>query len=190
MIDLSNPNRDELVAKWRHVIDAIGPANKWDTHAELAWICEAASRIGDGSYLEVGAYCGASMKAVMLANRDIQAVCLDTWDDAGSEEAFKALLWKELKVGRVNAFKCDSRSGFSIIESHSRFNLAFIDGGHLYDDVKGDVEDALDLMLPGGILAGHDYRHNLPDDGVTKAVRELLPNHFLPVDSIWYHQCP
>lgn len=191
MIDLFNPDKEALIAKWKHVIDIIGPHNKWDTHLELAWICEAASQVrGYCSYLEVGSFMGASMKAVMLANSAIEGVCFDTWDDPGSQEAFLTLLHQEIASQRVRFIKCTSEEGFQKIGMRYKFDFAFIDASHLYDGVKNDIMDALQVMKPGAIIAGHDYRPDLPEDGVTRSVRELLPGYKNVVDSIWSYKCP
>lgn len=189
MIDLFNPDKAALIAKWQMAINIIGPHNKWDTHAELAWICEAALQMPmGGRYLEVGSYLGASMKAAMMANPIMYGVTLDTWDDAGSKEAYQALLDTDLASGRLRMFQGPSREGFKLLDG--TFDLIFIDGGHLYDDVSGDIRDALRFSHPGTIIAGHDFRPDLPEDGVTKAVCELLPGYKNVVDSTWCYQCP
>ena len=51
-----------------------------------------------------------------------------------------------------------------------RANLVFLDGAHDYASVKADIEAWGPLVLPGGILCGHDYASYCP--GVIKAVNE------------------
>jgi predicted O-methyltransferase YrrM len=193
MVDLFSPDKDALIAKWKHVIDIIGPHNKWDTHFELAWICEAASQQPGllshvARYLEVGSYMGASMKAALLASPLLCGVTLDTFDDAGTAEAYMDLLHNETRSGRLQTFQGPSEEGFKLIKGP--FDLAFIDASHLYDGVKADITAALPMMRPGAILCGHDYRPDAPEDGVTKAVRELLPGYKNVADSIWCFKCP
>jgi len=47
----------------------------------------------------------------------------------------------------------------------------FIDGDHLYDGVKTDIDCWLPHLVPGGLITFHDYAPNFP--GVYKAVNEL-----------------
>lgn len=52
----------------------------------------------------------------------------------------------------------------------------FIDGGHHYPEVVADLEWA-NLVLPGGLMAVHDFGSQLKEwghDGVTRAVVEFL----------------
>ena len=53
----------------------------------------------------------------------------------------------------------------------------FVDGNHNYEPVKRDLHGWGARILPGGILAGHDYTYEFP--GVVRAVheyfQELLP---------------
>ena len=53
------------------------------------------------------------------------------------------------------------------------FDLVFIDADHHYDSLMVDIAAWLPKVCPGGILSGHDYRHNrFP--GVTQAVDEAF----------------
>lgn len=181
-IDLMSPVHSELLQKWGHVVEAVRPLNRWDTDLEIAWLCEAATRSRD--VLELGVYNGASTKAMCLSNPDIRITFVDLWDDAGCEETFKAALAEEIKFCQVIGHKMSTEEFFKG-DIRERYDLVFVDAGHLYHHVKGDIAGALTLMKHPSILAGHDFRHNLPDDGVTKAVTELLPMFYTPADSIW-----
>lgn len=68
-------------------------------------------------------------------------------------------------------------------------NMVFIDGDHSYEGCKGDIEAWLPLIVPGGILAVHDFlKGDLQPDpdgphpknwpGVDSAVHELLIPNF------------
>jgi predicted O-methyltransferase YrrM len=64
-----------------------------------------------------------------------------------------------------------------------KVDLVYIDGAHIYEQVKNDILNYIKLVKSGGIVAGHDYKDNLD---VTNAVNELLgtpDNVFL--DSSW-----
>jgi predicted O-methyltransferase YrrM len=60
------------------------------------------------------------------------------------------------------------------------FDMIFIDGAHDHENVEADIEFALRLLKPNGVLAFHDYR-TVPgehdgswDPGVTDSVNEML----------------
>lgn len=65
--------------------------------------------------------------------------------------------------------------------------FVFIDGEHSYEAVKADIEAWLPKIVPGGIIAGHDYNNCWP--GVKKAVDEFFPNRTIDGESwIWQVQ--
>ncbi len=61
-----------------------------------------------------------------------------------------------------------------MIEQAHGWNLSmvFIDGDHRYEPVLGDIKAAQRLVIPRGIIAGHDYTHEFP--GVQQAVHEVF----------------
>ena len=188
-IDLFNPDRAALLRKWKPVIDKTYRIFTWTTESELAWLAELASR-NNGTYLEIGSYVGKSALVQLKASPTLGVVSLDTWDDEGSFEEYQFNLRKQDDAGRVRAIPGPSHQGLVKLHTEGKFDYdyAFIDGGHLYDDVSGDISGVRSLLRPGAIICGHDYRPGLPEDGVTKAVRELLPNHKNVIDSIWAAQ--
>jgi hypothetical protein len=54
-------------------------------------------------------------------------------------------------------------------------DLAFIDGGHIYEQVRADTERVLPLMRPGGVVFWHDYQPGCP--GVCDYLHELAREH-------------
>ena len=55
------------------------------------------------------------------------------------------------------------------------FDLVYIDGNHLYEFVKQDLEGALKKTKPGGYIAGDDYGESgWWQGGVEKAVDEFI----------------
>jgi predicted O-methyltransferase YrrM len=55
-----------------------------------------------------------------------------------------------------------------------RLRLAFIDGAHDEDSVRGDIRAFLPLLLPGGLLAFHDCEEDGGFPGVWKAFSSEL----------------
>ena len=53
------------------------------------------------------------------------------------------------------------------------YDFIYIDGSHLYEDVKRDLNDYLPKLREGSILAGHDYK-NIDNFGVIRAVDEFM----------------
>ena len=68
-------------------------------------------------------------------------------------------------------------------------DMVFIDGGHDYTTVALDIAIAYSLLVPGGLLCGHDFSNDWP--GVQQAVRELVPDYQrVPGGDIWFKEMP
>jgi hypothetical protein len=67
-------------------------------------------------------------------------------------------------------------------------DFVFIDGIHLYENVKQDIETWIPKVKYHGIIAGHDY-HKKQWPGVVAAVEEFFPSSILRVHSpstVWF----
>jgi predicted O-methyltransferase YrrM len=181
MINLLNPNTDELKAKWADVLRQVRPLNKWDDENEIAWWCEYAT--GCTKLLELGAYNGASTKAMRLANPDLKIHVIDLWEDAGTLDTFKGALADDIKAGLVTYDHADTVAGLT--DLNGGFDGFLVDAGHLYQHVESDLRLGLPLIKKDVLVCGHDFRVNLPDDGVTRAVRERFTCLFNTTCSIW-----
>lgn len=53
-----------------------------------------------------------------------------------------------------------------------QYDFIYIDGLHQYAQVKIDIENYMQLVKPGGFIAGHDYGPTWP--GVKEAVDEMF----------------
>lgn len=62
-------------------------------------------------------------------------------------------------------------------------DFVFIDGDHEYESVIKDIESWLPKIKKGGIISGHDYDNPC---GVKQAVTELIPEHELTNDGVWF----
>jgi len=58
---------------------------------------------------------------------------------------------------------------FDMIEAEEKLDFVFIDGRHTFGDVVADIELWSQCVRPGGIIAGHDYKHE-SYPGVTSAI--------------------
>lgn len=65
------------------------------------------------------------------------------------------------------------------------FDTIFIDATHSYEACKADILAWREILMPGGVLFGHDFGHS-DWPGVEKAVREVVPKfEVIPNTSIW-----
>ena len=187
-MDLPTPNRDKLISKWEHILEWTDHVFTWTSGHELAFLCEVAEK--STSICEVGSYHGKSALAMALANPNCRIHCIDVFDDAGSEDMFKQNLTLQMNKRQVLLFRDNS----DVIQSFApdiTFDACFIDGGHLYADVLKDIENIRPRMRPGGVMMGHDWRHDKPLDGVNRAVEASFEKYSINVfESIWYVKLP
>lgn len=178
--------REQLLAKWNHVLEWSDHIFTWTSNEELSLLCEFASR--STSILEVGSYHGRSALVMALANPNARIICIDNCENADVEPTFAKNLATQIAAGKLHFVK-----GTSDELKHNTvlFDFAWIDGGHLLADVRKDIANILPHMMPRSILCGHDYRINDPQDGVNLAVHEAFDKsqlrHF---QSIWMAQLP
>jgi predicted O-methyltransferase YrrM len=62
-------------------------------------------------------------------------------------------------------------------------DFVFIDADHTYESVVKDINAWLPKIKKGGMISGHDYNNPC---GVKKAVVELIKDHKLTNDGIWF----
>ena len=58
-------------------------------------------------------------------------------------------------------------------ENFETQDFIFIDAMHLYEDVKRDTNNALQLLNPGGMIVWHDYNVDVSGAGVVRYLNEL-----------------
>ena len=87
----------------------------------------------------------------------------------------------DLEITRTALERADvyDRAVLHITQSHvaatlfpaASLQFIYVDGAHNYAQVKRDFACWWDKLAPGGLFAGHDYRHNC---GVPRALWELM----------------
>lgn len=157
------------------------PPGGWQFPHEVGgWLTETEGRIlaevAEGKrVLEVGSYLGRS--TICLAQKAKSVDCVDPFDGRATPEPKPCREKFAENLRRHNqAHKITAHVGtFSDVAPHlwAGFDFIFIDGDHRYESVKADIENALRLLKPGGVLAFHDYDRP-GDEGVTQAVDELI----------------
>jgi hypothetical protein len=67
------------------------------------------------------------------------------------------------------------------------FDRVYIDGNHIYESVKTDIECWLPKIRKGGLMGGHDY--GVPEfPGIKQAVDELLKEPTVLSKTVWSYQ--
>lgn len=144
----------------------------WTSNAEAAEL----ARLAAGKVvLEVGAFKGFGTVLMAQAGATVWAVDWHRGDaDLGDRDTLCAW-WTNVRrhhvedqvvglVGRAQQVLGRLDAG--------AFDLAFVDAYHAYDAVVSDIESALRVVRPDGVLAFHDYCATWP--GVVQAVDELV----------------
>lgn len=162
----------------------------WMSIGELSFLAETASKCK--SIIEIGSYRGRSARAMADNSPDeCKITCIDPWNyhiywsngviqtvDLTDFGAFYCNLGDHIKKGKV---KFHIGEWLDYIHE-GRVDFIFIDGDHTSESVRNDINKALWLLKPGGIIAGHDYNWKSVSDVVDK----IFPNQIGVVDSIWY----
>jgi hypothetical protein len=89
-------------------------------------------------------------------------------------EGVRARFADEIAAGVVEIRRAESAQAAEEFPD-AYFDWVYVDGNHLYEFVKQDLELYRRKVKPGGIVAGDDYgQAGWWEDGVTRAVDELL----------------
>jgi len=157
----------------------------WMSEGELAWLAEQAA--GKMTVVEMGSYKGRSAMA-LLSRMPVGAMlhAVDAWWDDKIYAAFRTNLREHLDAGRVTMHRATTSQAFGSLVGIEA-EMVFIDAGHDYDNVVGDIQLARILMPRGGLLCGHDYCDQWPD--VPRAVRDVVPGFkVVEGERIWYKE--
>jgi Methyltransferase domain len=148
---------------------------------ELQWLAERASE--SNTIIEIGSYYGRSARA-LADNTDGKVYCIDPWPgvllntygkvaiSSGQYvfEQFKRNLADHIESGKVTYHRGTVRDFPRTFVEKADF--VFIDGDHLFEPFRTDLEWAIQLVQ-SGIVSGHDYENvDWP------AVKQLVDEHF------------
>jgi len=120
--------------------------------------------------LEVGTWCGMSAEFMLQQNENASLITVDTFE--GSKEHSENAKWRQildsglyeqavrnlwLFKDRLAILKMTSIEGMLTVEAYGvKPDIVYIDASHKYQDVKQDIETALDCF-PGSVICGDDY---------------------------------
>jgi methyltransferase family protein len=146
--------------------------------------------------VEIGVWAGDLSAAILRAVRPVRLHLLDPWafapderyeqawyggaragSQAEMDEVYKRVLQRfetEIAGGAVVIHRSTSAEAAAGFEDAS-LDWVYVDGNHLYEYVRDDLELFAPKVKPGGLLAGDDY--GAPgwwDDGVRRAVDRFL----------------
>jgi predicted O-methyltransferase YrrM len=159
----------------------------WMSEGELAYLAQMASRCR--SIAEIGSWEGRSTVA-MAENTKGVVYAVDSWTgsmDHRSELSVQVLPdFLRNTQGLINILPVplpSMRACAVLKEFGLKFEMVFIDASHEFEDVFNDITHWRELLVPGGILCGHDYGRE-EHAGVRRAVDLLVPK-FCTRESIW-----
>lgn len=157
----------------------------WMDEVELTWLAQQAET--HTKIVEIGSFLGRSCRA-LCDNTKGQVTAVDTWgiehpaygSTTGLFEKFQENLIGCVNLRIVKMMSLDAANHLYV--GGEQFDMVFIDADHRYEAVKADIAAWMPLVVPGGLLCGHDYNDHVE---VKRAVDEMLPGAKVEAHSIW-----
>ncbi len=123
--------------------------------------------------LEIGSYCGRSSICIGQAAASLD--CIDPMDGRTIPEHGGGSTVAEFKRNLIQ-YKVGARlyvgtTAEVVADLDPGYDLIFVDGAHNVEAVRVDIEAARRLLVPGGLLAFHDYGR---EPGVAEAIGEAI----------------
>lgn len=146
----------------------------WMSPGELLWLAEMASC--HDYIVEFGSFCGRSTRA-LADNCSGRVWAVDPWSGFYPNvvnqqmEGINTYVYPEfcrnladhIKSGRVVPHRGFSHS----FKLPYKVDMVFIDGDHRYETVLKDIDKAIELLVSGGLICGHDYNWDSVKEAVT-----------------------
>lgn len=147
-----------------------------------------------GAIMEFGCWEGRSLVKIAEAASDRPVHAVDHWQGNDEDEyttnavaerdIYATFIANTSHLSNVIVHRMDTDE-FMVRWGDKPIAFIHLDADHRYPAVARQIEWALPLMQPGGILCGDDYSSAWP--GVTRAVDELLPDAEL-LSHTWVHR--
>lgn len=146
---------------------------------------------GEGRIVEVGCWEGRSTIALARTAHPLTVHAVDTWMGSPGEPSEALAAERDVyatflenvaqhTLGNVVAHRTDWRAYFAADRSPLRF--LHIDAEHSYQAVRDNIEAALPLLEPGGVICGDD-RHHEP---VARAVIDVFGKYAFDASLWWW----
>jgi len=154
---------------------------------ELAWLIELARMAPDGTGVEIGVYCGASLIAWSLMREGRgAAIGIDNWEYQNPEvdqfvvkgnehnaiqvPNLKSVCERNLAAAMVTARLLDGSSIEIARQVENDLSFVVIDGNHTSPAVDNDITAWTPKIRSGGVIVFHDYGRRKNGCRVTQAV--------------------
>lgn len=173
-------------------LDAAAKIKGWLSLQEAEQLAEWAST--QNTIIELGSFFGKSTRA-MADNTEGTVFAVDNWKgprDSGLEPEILATAYSEFRknlhdhidTGKVITVTCNHEDFDWELFIDSGVDMVFIDGDHSKEAVQRDVQNALSVIRPGGLICGHDFDWRQVRDGL----REILPEaQHVQGTSLWFY---
>lgn len=142
----------------------------WLSGAEAECLAELAR---DRLVLEIGTFKGRSTLVMAETAKTVHTVDWHYGDAAVGDEwtlpCFFRNVWTRDLVDRVVAHVGRAENVLPLFAAET-FDLVYVDGSHLFPDVKADIEEATRVVKPDGTIALHDWGY----DEICQAAEEIL----------------
>ena len=120
---------------------------------EATWLANAAK---DNDALEIGTACGFSAVAMGQTARTVVTVDLPAPWVPGVERVDETFQYYGItNVTRI--YESSLTYLAKLVEEETKFGFIFIDGDHSAPVLRTDFLNAVELIVPGGKIAVHDY---------------------------------
>lgn len=198
----SDKGKFELVAKFlglngtsKEELSLIFDKPFWLQEDEVPFLSRYAG-LADKTIVEIGcAYGGSSTVFLLNKKTQTEVYSIDPFvkDSMGGFKAGRRACYKAVSVALSKKNKNDVLKSWNLLNDYSyniaqrwkeRIDVLFIDGSHLYRDVKKDFGDWAKFVNKNGFILIHDSRKTLIDpkdkeflagwNGPTKLVREII----------------
>ena len=145
----------------------------------------------NGVMMEIGVFVGGSLAclAPTIKQKNLTVIAVDIFDAANYNEP-RVMTDKQNMRQRFDATMLHVGLEPIVIDRTKgnvltmfKMDLVFVDADHSYESCKKDIEFALSIIKPGGVIAGHDF--DLDHPGVLKAVHEAFGNKVFPHNRVW-----
>ena len=202
MLDSARQKRDQLRFRRRY---GFWPPPAWSDMSGYEPLMDAIIENGvlgvPGDFVEIGAPLGGgSYKLARLLERtNKRLIVVDVFDP----EFDRTTCESGATMASVYAGQLRGRSQLEVFKQVTRglpnittmvgdsasvalptpLAFGFIDGNHDAAYVRGDFERIWDQLSPGGLVAFHDYDHDLPH--VTRTIHELVGEHASEIKRAW-----
>lgn len=147
-----------------------------------AWLAEHFAHLGFTRGVEVGTEQGEYAEVLCKANPGLDLTCVDAWTayhgyrEHVSQEKLDG--FRDATVERLKPYDCTILNAFSVDAARGwtdgSLDFVYIDASHRYEQVVADIAAWEPKVRPGGIVAGHDFRHIKGKAGAVFGVVEAV----------------